>query len=726
MEQRPNPDELLAQLNAEESKRGRLKIFFGAAAGVGKTYTMLEAALARKKEGIDIVIGYVEMHKRPETAALLEGLEILPNKVIEYKNVELKEFDIDAAIKRNPKLIIVDELAHTNAPGSRHAKRWQDIEELLDKGTDVYTTLNVQHCETATDIVAQITGITVHEAVPDTVIEKADEIELVDLPTEDLLKRLKEGKVYLGEQAERAAANFFQPANLMALRQLALRYTAHNVDEKLLSYKKIHSITKVWQTRDRFLICVSPSPSAISLIRAGKRIASELGVELLVVYVETPAQLRLEDKNRLSEMLTAAEKLGAQTATLSGQDVADTLIAYARSKNVTKIIVGKPGKPRLSEFISGSLIDKLARKCGEIDLYLLSGEAATQGTKIKPAPLPPISWPSLGRTFLVVALSTLVCYLLSPYLAPINLLMFYLLGVTWVAYGYGRRMSIVASILSILFFDYFFVPPHFSFAVEDTQYFPAFIVVLVVGFTIAHLTGRLRWQTAAMAAHEDKTSALYALSSDLVKSSYPDELFKIVLRHVEDVFRCRVLILALDTENKLAVRFGEAQNTAFDQKEFAVAQWAYEHTKSAGKGTDTLPGSAGLYLPFVGAEKTVGVIGIFSQEEKQFIDPEQFRILQMFVKQAALAVEGAQLAAAALDAEAKIENERLKNLILTTFSYELPEPLAAVSRDAQELLKSGNMDDPQKREASIEKLRQDIDRLNELISELPGITRFLK
>jgi two-component system sensor histidine kinase KdpD len=260
MEQRPDPDELLAQVNAEDSKRGKLNIFFGAAAGVGKTYSMLEAARVRKKEGVDIVIGYVEMHKRPETAALLEGLEILSTKVIEYKNVELKEFDIDAAIKRNPRLIIVDELAHTNASGSRHAKRWQDVDELLDKGIDVYTTLNVQHCETATDIVAQITGIIVHETVPDTVIEKADEVELVDLPTEDLLKRLKDGKVYLGEQAERAAANFFQPGNLMALRQLALRYTAHNVDGKLLSYKKTHSITTVWQTRDRFLVCISPSP----------------------------------------------------------------------------------------------------------------------------------------------------------------------------------------------------------------------------------------------------------------------------------------------------------------------------------------------------------------------------------------------------------------------------------------------------------------------------------
>jgi two-component system sensor histidine kinase KdpD len=330
--ERPDPDEILARIKAEDTHRGKLKIFFGAAAGVGKTYTMLESARTQHRtqqpESIDVVIGYVDTHKRAETEALLEGLEILPPKIIEYKNVKLREFDIDEALKRNPDLILVDELAHTNAPGSRHLKRWQDIEELLDKGIDVYTTLNVQHCESTNDVVAQVTGVTVRETVPDTFIEKADEIELVDLPTEDLLKRLKEGKVYLGEQADRAAQNFFQPGNLIALRQLALRYTERNVDAKLLLYKQIHSISKVWNVRDRFLVCISPSPDAINLIRAGKRIASDLGGEWIVAYVETPSQLHQEDRNRVSEMMRFAEKLGAQVATLSGQDIAETLISW--------------------------------------------------------------------------------------------------------------------------------------------------------------------------------------------------------------------------------------------------------------------------------------------------------------------------------------------------------------------------------------------------------------
>ena len=719
--ERPNPDELLARIKEEDSRRGKLKIFFGAAAGVGKTYSMLEAARLRKKEGVDIVVGYVETHKRLETEALLEGLEILPSKITPYKNVELREFDIDAALQRNPALILVDELAHTNVPGSRHLKRWQDVEELLDKGIDVYTTLNVQHCESANDVVAQITGIIVRETVPDTLVEKADEVELVDLPTEDLLKRLKEGKVYLGEQAERAAQSFFQPGNLIALRQLALRYTSHNVDAKLVSYKQAHAISKVWNVRDRFLVCISPNPSAIRLIRAGKRIASDLGAEWIVVYVDTPAGLHREDRNRISEMLRVAEVLGAEVTTLSGQEIADTLISYARSKNVTKIIIGKPGKQNWREFIFGSVIDKLARKCADIDLYLLSGDIQEEPVKFNPQAMAPFSWKNLGWTLGIVMLCTFVGWLLLSHLALVNLIMIYLLGVTWIAFRYGRRMSIIASFLSVLLFDFFFVPPYFTFAVADVEYIFTFIVMLGVGFTIAHLTGQLRRQTAFMRFREDRTQTLYALSRDLSKSSYPDELFKIALKHIQEFFKCQAVIFIPDINKKLVVRFGETEKIGLTPNEFAVAQWAYEHEKAAGKDTDTLPGSKGIYLPFTGSEKTVGVVCIFSNDDKQFLDPNQFHILEMFVNQTALAVEGAQLAAAALDADAKIENERLRNLLLTTFSSELPAPLISISETASELLKPENIRDESKRAVLIEKMKSEVDRLNKLIAELPQI-----
>jgi two-component system sensor histidine kinase KdpD len=719
--ERPDPDKILARVKAEETRRGKLKIFFGAVAGVGKTYTMLESARLRKKEGIDVIVGYVETHKRAETDALLEGLEILPPKIIKYKNVELREFDIDAALKRNPSLILVDELAHSNAPGSRHIKRLQDIEDLLDAGIDVYTTLNVQHCESANDIVAQVTGITVRETVPDTFVEKADEIELVDIPTEELLKRLKEGKVYLGEQAERAAQHFFQPGNLIALRQLALRYTERSVDYKLLSYKQAHSISKVWGVRDRFLVCISPNPGAIRLVRSGKRIASELGVEWTVAFVETPSSLHKEDKNRISEMMRFAEKLGAQVITLSGQDIAETLISYARSKNITKIIVGKPGSLRLRERVFGSVVDKLARKCGEIDLYLLSGDTQQRPAKAQSFPLPAFSWKNLLWTIAIVSLCTVVDAILLPHLALINLIMLYLLGVTWVAFRYGRRMSIIASFLSVLSFDYFLVPPYFSFDVTDIQYLITFAIMLIVGFTIAHLTGRLRRQTITMRLREDRTQALYSLTRDLSKSSYPDELFKIALGHVQEFFKCRAVVFTPDANKELVVRFGELEEAASTSSEYAVAQWVYEHEKTAGKSTDTLPGSNGLYLPFIGLEKTVGVIGIFPADDKQFTDPDHFHLLETFVSQTALAVEGAQLAAAALDAESAIKNERLRNLILTTFSYELPGPLSSISQTASELLKPENINDPSKRAALIQKMRQESQHLNNLVAELPKL-----
>ncbi|HTY44427.1 MAG TPA: sensor histidine kinase KdpD [Patescibacteria group bacterium] len=719
---RPNPDDLLANIEREESHKGKLKIFFGAAAGVGKTYSMLEAARVAKKEGIDVVAGWVEAHKRAETEALLKGLEILPAKIIQYKNVELREFDIDAALQRKPALILVDELAHTNAPGSRHPKRWQDIEELLDKGINVYTTLNVQHCESATDIVAQITGITVHETIPDTLVEKADEIELVDIPTENLLKRLKDGKVYLGEMAERAAQHFFQPGNLIALRQLALRYTAHNVDEKLMSYKQGQVISKVWGGRDRFLVCISASPGAVGLIRAGKRIASDLGVNWTVAYVETGAQQSERDRARISEMMRLAEKLGAQVATLSGQDIAETLVSYARSKNINKIIVGKPEKLRFREYVLGSsIIDKLARAGREMDLYLLSGEAQGEPVRVPSATVAPFSWKNLFKTLGIIIACSLIDWMVFRHLGLVNLIMIYLLGVTWIAYRYGRRMSMIASFLSVLCFDFFFVPPYFTFAVADVEYVLTFIIMLIVGFAISHLTGQLRRQANLMRSRQDRMQVLYALSRDLSKSSYPDELFKIALKHIQEFFKYKAVIFTFDANKKLIPHIGDIKETELSVNEIAVAQWVYENKKVAGKDTDTLPGSKGVYLPFAGAEKIVGVLGIFPVHEKQFVDPEQWHILEVFVNQTALAVEGAQLAATALDTMSKIESERLKNLLLTTYSSGLPGPLTSISKTTSELLKPENIRDETKRSALINKIKQEVETLNKLIAEISKI-----
>jgi two-component system sensor histidine kinase KdpD len=724
MNEKNNIEEILARVKAEESNRGKLKIFFGAMAGVGKTYSMLEAARVLKKEGIDVVVGYVETHGRVETDALLEGLEILPRKEVPYKNISLSEFNVDLALKRHPATVIVDELAHSNAPGSRHPKRWQDVEELLDAGINVYTTLNVQHCDSANDVIAQITGVTVRETVSDTFVEGAEDIELVDLPPEDLLKRLKEGKVYLGEQAQRAIQNFFQIGNLIALRQLALQYTSRIVDANMRSYKKSYSITKVWNVRDRFLVCISASPRAMRLIRAGKRIASSLGVEWIVAYVEVISQVpNRKGRTDIAEMLRLAEKLGAETVTLNGLNIAETLIGYARSRNITKIIIGKPGKPKWHEFIFGSVINELARKCGEIDLYLMSGEVQELPAKYEVPILKPFLWKGLFWTMGVVTICTAVDYFLFKQLNIVNLVMIYLSGITWVAFKYGRRMSIIASILSVLCFNFFFVEPYFTFAVADAEYLITLGAMLAIGVIIGSLTGRLRQQTIAMRLRENRTQALYYLNRDLAKTSNLDEIFQISVHYVQEFFKCPAVIFTPVKGKGIAIRFGDSKVLPLNPNEEAVAQWVYEHKKMAGKDTDTLPGSRGIYLPLTGAEKTVGVIGLFPREEKQLTDPDQLHILEIFVNQTAAAIEGAQFAAATIKTEAEIESERLRNLLLSTFSLDLPAPLRTISEAAAELLKPDNINDISKRNELIHKIHDEAKRLSDLSAEMTNIIK---
>jgi len=723
MENRPDPDRLLKRAQAEESRRGKLKIFFGAMAGVGKTYSMLEAARHRKKEGLDVVAGYVETHKRVETEALLEGLEVLPRKTISYKNVDLPEFDIDAALKRNPSLILVDELAHTNAPGSRHLKRWRDVEELLAAGIDVYTTLNVQHCESVNDVVTQVTGIVVRETVPDTFIEKADEIELVDLPSEDLLKRLKEGKVYLGPQAEQAAQNFFQPGNLIALRQLALRYTAKNVDTQMRNFKGLHSISKIWNVGERFLVCISESPSAVNLIRAARRIASEIGAPWTVGYVESVSLRHTEArKKRVSEMLHFAEKLGAEVVTLSGQDVSDELIAFARANNITKLIIGKPKRTRWQEWISGSIVNDLARKCGEIDLYVISGDRQALFIPSKlTAHARAFSWKNAFLALCVVALCTGINLPLARHLEPVNLVMTYLFGVVWIAFRYGKRISFIASLLSVLTFDYLFTRPYFTFTMSDSQDIFTFAAMALISFLISSLTNRMRQQTEALRVREDRNRILYELLQDLAKTSTPNGLFQALIHHVRNYFKLPVVIFTPDPRKELSVRVEKLEGHELLPNERAVAQWVYEHKQMAGQGSETLPSAQGLYLPLSGLERALGVLGVFPKDKNPFTNPEQLHLLQMLVNQTALAVEGVELAFAALRAEDTIEKERVHNLLLSTFSYELPVPLSEISQAADELLKPEIFKDEEKKNALIKQIRRKAQELNKLSAELPKI-----
>ncbi len=535
---RRDPDALLARVQREEARqrRGRLKIFFGAAAGVGKTYAMLLAAREKRAEGIDVVVGIVETHNRADTAALLEGLEVLPPRIVEYRGARIQEFDLDAALKRRPAVILVDELAHTNAEGSRHPKRWNDVEELLDAGIDVYTALNVQHLESLNDVVGGITGIRVHETVPDTVFDRADEVELIDLPPDELIDRLHEGKVYMPEQARAAIENFFRKGNLIALRELSLRRTADRVEEQMRDYREDKGIRDVWQAGERILVCIGPGELAERLIRAGRRLAAALHAEWIVAYIETPRLQRLPAQARDSVMtnLRLAEGLGAETVTLSAQEMSAAILDYAHEKNVTKILLGKPRRSGWKRWLLGSIVDTVVRQAEDIDVFLLGGGGAPDralaserylqrtraylGLAEAPAGDGKSRWPGYAVAAGVPALCTAAGFLGSGFFDLLNLVMIYLLGVMLVASRYGRGPSVMTSALSVAAFDFFFVPPQFTFAVSDIRYMATFAVMFLVGIVISNLTASLRTQARVAGYREKRAGSLYELSRQLARS----------------------------------------------------------------------------------------------------------------------------------------------------------------------------------------------------------------
>ena len=522
---RPSPEAMLKLAQAEEvtAELGKLKIFLGYAAGVGKTYAMLEAARQRKKDGRDVVVGYVESHGRSETDALLEGLEVLPRREVIYLGVALPEMDLDAILARKPQIVLVDELAHSNAPGSRHEKRWQDVEEILEAGIDVYTTVNIQHFESLNDVVAQITGIIVRETVPDRLLDLAFEIKLIDIPPEDLLQRLHEGKVYIPDQAAKAIEKFFRPGNLMALRELSLRRTAARVDDQMRAYMETQSIAGPWPTAERLLVCVSGSPYSEKLIRATCRLAEELKAQWFTVYIETPAGGRhvQENRERIWQDLRLAESLGAQVATVTATDVTDAVMEYASRHNITKIVMGKPNKPRWREILQPPIVDQIIRRSGAIDVVIVSFEqeqsaeaaAAEANVAIR------LNCAAMQPAWCLLLAATLLCELLRPFLAPTNMVMFYLLAVVVASVRLGRKPAIATAFLGVLAFDFFFVPPRLTFAVADTQYLMTFLGLFVVGVVISTLVARARERAEVMRAREVQTASLYYLSRDLAASA---------------------------------------------------------------------------------------------------------------------------------------------------------------------------------------------------------------
>jgi two-component system sensor histidine kinase KdpD len=715
---RPNPDALLARVEREEKKRkrGRLKVFFGAAAGVGKTYAMLLAAQSRRAEGIDVVVGLVETHERQETIAVLAGLDVLPPKLVDYHGgTALREFDLDGALKRHPTLILVDELAHSNAIGCRHPKRWQDVEELLNAGIDVYSTLNVQHLESLNDDISQVTGVQVRETVPNTVFELADEVELIDLPPDELLLRLKEGKIYVPQQAERAMQSFFRKGNLIALRELSLRLTAERVDAQMQDYRDDHAIRDVWQIGERILVCIGAnSHLAERLVRAGKRLAASLHAQWIVVYVETPQlqRLRPERRDAVLRVLRLAEQLGAETATLSGLDMTEEILTFAKTRNISKIVMGKPGRRGWKRWLLGSVVDTLISKAHNINIYLLgspySPDAPEQthpkNTFNVNSVRPSYPWGQARKRWLgcwwalvMTGCSSLLAWLMSGQFELANIVMVYLLGVVFVAARFGREASILASVLSVAAFDFFFVSPSLSFTTQDAQYLVTFVIMLLVALIISHLTSNMRAQAKVASHRERRANILYALSEELATSRTVTDTARVAARHIHAEFGGASVLLFPRGDGRIIYPLDTPAMESLRGCDLSVAQWVFDHGQMAGQGTDTLPGADAVFFPVTGFRGVIGVLALRAANLRRVFLPEQRRLLDTFISQIAQTIERVRFAEEAQQTQMRIESETLRNSLLSAISHDLRTPLSSIVGAASTLAEDDSQLTPRDR-----------------------------
>ncbi|MEO8400649.1 MAG: sensor histidine kinase KdpD [Gammaproteobacteria bacterium] len=682
---RPNPETLLEQADEEErlQKKGKLKIFFGAAPGVGKTYSMLTEALSKLTGGLDVVIGVVESHGRKDIEILIEKFEAILRCNIEYRNKQLQEFDLEAAIKRHPTLIMVDEMAHTNIAGVMHTKRWQDIKELLERGIDVYTTLNVQHIESLNDVIKQITGVIVHETVPDSILELADSIELVDLPPEDLLKRLEDGKIYIPAQAELALQHFFRKANLSALRELALRFTAERVNQQVQTARRDISEQKIWPTSERLLVCIDHSTFSIKLIRTARRMATSLQAEWLVIYVDSAHNQMSEVERQIAiENLRFAKELGAETSILSGDDLVKEIIEFSHINNITKIIIGKKIRPRWRDMLFSNLSDEIVRASNSIDVYIITGEA--DEFKIKSSTFvskQPFLWLEYLYGIITVGVCTLINYFSYPFLLPTNLVLIYLLGVVFMAARGQLGPSIMTALVSLMTYALLFVPVALSFTISDAHYLITFLVMLLITELITHLTMTAKKQSESTRLQERRTAALYRLNRELASHRGTDRLLQIAVNHISDVFDCDVLVLLPGSSGHLMVRSNE--NQELDVKERSIAQWSYDLGQMAGLGTTTLPSSKSLYYPMQGTSDKIAVLRIQPKNPDKFIAPEQLHLLETIIRQVILAIEVDRLQEEVKKSQIEIEVKGLRSILLSSIARELQIPLA----DIQSLLK---------------------------------------
>jgi two-component system, OmpR family, sensor histidine kinase KdpD len=730
-EHRPSPEALLEAARREERRVGKLRIFVGAAPGVGKTYEMLQQAQARKKDGYDVVVGVVETHGRKETEALLDGLEILPRRRVEYRGQTLQEMDLDAIIARRPQIVLVDELAHSNAEGSRHPKRYLDVEELMNDGIDVYTTVNIQHIESLNDVVAQITHVRVRETVPDAVFDRADAVELVDLTPDDLITRLKEGKVYVPKQAERALEHFFSPANLTALRELALRRTAERVDEELLSEMQAHAIQGPWPAGERILVCISEDPRAAGLVRYAKRLADRLHGPWTALYVEGRRSLQLseEQRDRVADTLRLAEGLGGETFTIpaGGRNIADDVVDYAREHNVTQIVIGKSTRSRWFEILHGSVVHELVRRSGNISVQVIAGDHVPG----QPIPKKSVRTSDQDSTFeprpylfalVGVAVALGAAELVDSWIGVENVDLVFLTAIVGVAARFGLWPSLSASVVSALCYNFFFLPPIYTFTIADPHNIAAFALFTLVAVIVSHVAARGRMQAVTAQTRMRTVESLYSFSRKLAGAGTLDDVLWATAYQTALMLKVRVVLL-LPSNGSIAVRAGYPPEDTLDEADLAAARWSFENDRAAGRGSDTLPGAKRLFLPMHTGRGLIGVVGVDSDKPGPLLTPDQRRLLDALSDQGALAIERVRLVEDMDRVERTAETERLRSALLTSISHDLKTPLASVLGSAGTLRDlADKLSDAEKAEL-LATVIDESERLNRFIANLLDMTK---
>jgi two-component system sensor histidine kinase KdpD len=732
LEKRPSPDALLEAARRENDQAGRLKIFVGAAPGVGKTYEMLQSAHAKLKAGADIVVGVVETHGRAETEALLQGLEVIPRKRLEYKDQILEEMDLDALIARHPQIALVDELAHTNAPGSRHPKRYLDVEELLSHGIDVYTAVNIQHIESLNDVVAQITHVRVRETVPDSVFDRADAIELIDLTPDDLIQRLREGKVYVPKQAERALEHYFSPGNLTALRELALRRTAERVDEQLLTHMQANAIAGPWAAGERVLVCVSEDPRAAGLVRYTKRLADRLHAPWTAISIETRRSLQLTDeqRDRLADTLRLAEALGGEALTIPGvgRRIADDVINFAHANNVTQIVIGKSTRSRWFEIMRGSVVHDLVRSAGSISVHVIPGDELPAALTVKKTAVQTAarSDPFDPKPYLIalviVAVGLGAAELIQSWFGIKNVDLVFLTAVVGVAVRYGLWPSLLASVVASLCYNFFFLPPVYTFTITDPTNVAAFFFFMLIAVLVSNVAARVRTQADSAIGRVRTTESLYAFSRKLAGTATLDDVLWATAYQTALMLKVRVVLL-LPQDGVLTVEAGYPPEDELDKADLAAANWAWGNDRPAGRGSDTLPGAKRLFLPMRTGRGAIGVIGIDDDRTGPLLTPDQRRLLDALVDQGALAIERVLLVEDMDRVKRTVESDRLRSALLTSISHDLKTPLASVLGAASTLrdLSSG-LGELEKRDL-LATVIDESERLNRFIANLLDMTK---